>query len=170
MSAVAPDPGISPDRFRSVLGHVPTSVCVIAAATDEGPAGLTVGTFVSVSLDPPLVGALVAHTSTSWPRVAAAGRFCISVLGDDHRHISRQFAVSGADKFAGIEWEQAPSGSLRLPDAVAWIDCGLEAEYAAGDHQFVLGRVRDLGANPDADPLIFLRGELCRVFNDQQEG
>ncbi len=167
-AAISEPVRIDAQRFRAVMAHVPTSVCVVAAETEDGPAGLTVGSFVSVSLDPPLVGLLVAHTSTSWPRVAAAERFCISVLGDDHEHVCRRFAVSGGDKFGGLEWDRSPSGAPRLPDAVAWMDCDLHAEHSAGDHQFVLGRVRDLGARPAAAPLVFVRGRFCRVSNDNQ--
>lgn len=169
MTEANPTPRISAQRFREVMAHVPTSVCVAAAITEDGPVGLTLGSFVSVSLEPPLVGVLVANTSTSWPRIAAAGRFCISVLGDTHPHLSRRFAVSGADKFGGIEWDRAPSGSPRLPDAVAWIDCTLHSEYPAGDHRFALGRVVELSASPAAAPLVFLRGQLCRVSIDERQ-
>src|SRR6185312_7887485 len=66
-------PGITGERFREVMAQVPTAVCVVAADHADGPAGLSVGSFVSVSLDPPLVGVFVATTSTRWPRVAEAG-------------------------------------------------------------------------------------------------
>jgi flavin reductase (DIM6/NTAB) family NADH-FMN oxidoreductase RutF len=162
-------PTISGERFREVMAHIPTSVCVVAAAHEDGPAGLSVGSFVSVSLDPPLVGVFVAATSTSWPRVAAAGTFCISVLADEHEHVSRRFAVSGGDKFAELEWERSPAGAPQLPGAVAWIDCDLEAEYPAGDHTFVLGRVRDLGAAGEVGPLVFHRGRYVRVSNEENQ-
>ncbi|MFT3866500.1 MAG: flavin reductase family protein [Solirubrobacterales bacterium] len=166
--AGATTPAIDSGFFREVMAQVPTSVCVVAADHVEGPAGLSVGSFVSVSLDPPLVGVFVAATSTSWPRVAAARSFCISVLADDHEHVSRRFAVSGGDKFGGLEWGRSPGGAPRLPGAVAWVDCELEAEYPAGDHTFVLGRVIELGAGPEADPLLFHRGGYRRISNDNQ--
>jgi flavin reductase (DIM6/NTAB) family NADH-FMN oxidoreductase RutF len=166
---VSPMPGISPERFRAVMAHVPTSVCVVAADHADGPAGLSVGSFVSVSLDPPLVGVFVATTSTSWPRVAAARSFCISVLADDHEHVSRRFAVSGGDKFGGVEWERSPAGAPLLPGAVAWVDCELEAEHPAGDHTFVLARARDLGAAGGVGPLVFHRGRYVRVSNEENQ-
>jgi 3-hydroxy-9,10-secoandrosta-1,3,5(10)-triene-9,17-dione monooxygenase reductase component len=159
---------IDPAYFREVMAHIPTSVCVIAADHIDGPAGLSVGSFVSVSLDPPLVGVFVASTSTSWPRVEAAGSFCISVLAEDHEHVSRRFAISGGDKFAGLEWGRSPAGAPRLPGAVAWVDCELEATHPAGDHVLVLGRVLDLGAVPETDPLVFHRGGYSRLSNDYQ--
>lgn len=163
-----PETGIDPERFRAVMAHVPTSVCVVASDDAGGPAGLTVGSFVSVSLEPPLVGVFVAETSTSWPRVRAAGGFCISVLADDHEHVCRRFAQSGGDKFGGMEWDRSPAGAPRLPDGVAWIDCELYAEHPAGDHRFVLGRVLDLGEGPGSDPLLFHRGRYRQVSNDNQ--
>ena len=166
--ATAGAPGIDPARFREVMAHVPTSVCVIAADHTDGPAGLSVGSFVSVSLDPPLVGVFVASTSTSWPRVEEAGSFCISVLADDHEDVSRRFAVSGGDKFAGLDWGRSPGGAPMLPGAVAWVDCALEATYPAGDHVLVLGRVLDLDAGPEAAPLVFHRGGYSRLSNDNQ--
>jgi flavin reductase (DIM6/NTAB) family NADH-FMN oxidoreductase RutF len=166
---VSERPAISGERFREVMAHVPTSVCVVAAAHADGPAGLSVGSFVSVSLDPPLVGVFVATTSTSWPRIAEAGTFCISVLGDEHEHVSRAFAVSGGDKFGGVEWDRSPAGAPLLPGAVAWVDCELEAEHPAGDHTFVLARVRDLGAAGEVGPLVFHRGRYVRVSNEENQ-
>jgi flavin reductase (DIM6/NTAB) family NADH-FMN oxidoreductase RutF len=167
-TAMPTAPAITAECFRAVMAHVPTSVCVVAAAADDGPAGLTVGSFVTVSLDPPLVGVFVARTSTSWPRVAAAGSFCISVLAADHEDVCRRFARSGGNKFGGLEWDRSPAGAPRLPGAVAWIDCDLHAEHPAGDHQFILGRVRDLGARPASAPLLFVRGRYSRVSNDNE--
>src|SRR4029077_12463364 len=134
-------PSISSADFRNVMAHVPTSVAVVAATTPSGPAGLTLGSFVSVSLDPPLVGFFPAHTSTSWARVAESGRFAVSVLGDHAEAICRRFAASGGDKFDGLGWQRSPLGSPVLDDAVAWFDCELEAQHEAGDHWFVLARL-----------------------------
>jgi flavin reductase (DIM6/NTAB) family NADH-FMN oxidoreductase RutF len=157
---------VTAERFREVMSHVPTAVCIVAAASQDGPAGLTIGSFVSVSLTPPLVGVLVAASSTSWPRVAAAGSFCVSVLAEDDEDVCRRFAVSGGDKFAGLEWERSPSGAPVLPSAVAWIDCELHAEHPAGDHRLVLGRVRELAARPEHGPMVFCRGRYGRLSHD----
>jgi 3-hydroxy-9,10-secoandrosta-1,3,5(10)-triene-9,17-dione monooxygenase reductase component len=156
MSTTAPT--VESGELRRVMSHVPTGVSVIAAMTVDGPAGLTVGSFVSASLDPPLVGFLVARTSTSWPRVAAADTLCVSVLGEEDHHVCRRLAVSGGDKFAGLELRQAPSGAPLVDGALAWFDCRLEARHEAGDHWFVLARVLDLGVRTDGRPLIFCHG------------
>ncbi|MBF6619901.1 MAG: flavin reductase family protein [Patulibacter sp.] len=147
-------------RFRDVLGHCPTSVAVITAArTDGTPAGLVVGTFTSVSLDPPLVAFLPAKLSTSWPTMRDAGSFCANILGADHQHVGQRFATSGGDKFADVGWQPAPSGSPVLDDALAWIDCDVETTHDAGDHEIVIGRVRDLDVRDvGSGALVFFRG------------
>jgi flavin reductase (DIM6/NTAB) family NADH-FMN oxidoreductase RutF len=146
-------------HFRRVLGHFPTGVAVITAFDPAGhPAGLAVGSFTSVSLDPPLVGFLPDRSSTSFPRIRAAASFCVNVLAADQRELCQRFASRGGDKFAGLEWAQAPSGAPRLAGVAAWIDCDLASVTEAGDHYFVLGRVRELDADDDAAPLVFHRG------------
>ena len=113
-------PDLSAERFRQVMAHVPTSVAVVAAVVETGATGLSVGTFVPVSLEPPLVGFFVANTSKSWPAINASGSFCVSVLGHDQADLSSRFALSEADKFEGVEWRPAPSGNPLLRGAVAF--------------------------------------------------
>jgi flavin reductase (DIM6/NTAB) family NADH-FMN oxidoreductase RutF len=146
--------------FRRVLGHFPTGVVIVTAISDGRPAGLSVGSFTSVSLDPPLVAVLPSKTSTSWPRIATAGSFCINILSHSQEALCRSFAVSGADKFAGVGWHEAPSGAPILDGTLAWIDCDLEQSVEAGDHYIVLGRVRALEVEQleVAAPLIFFQG------------
>jgi flavin reductase (DIM6/NTAB) family NADH-FMN oxidoreductase RutF len=151
-------PTVDPTRFRTILAHAPSSVAIVTALGPDGPVGMSVGTFVSVSLDPPLVGFFPAKTSTSWPALRAIGRFCINLLAEDQTVISQQFAVSGADKFDGVYWSCSDSGSPRLSGCVAWIECDLEQELDTGDHVLVLGRVHDLDVARDAHALIFHRG------------
>ncbi|MGI8722539.1 MAG: flavin reductase family protein, partial [Geodermatophilaceae bacterium] len=146
-------------RFRAVLGHFPTGVVVVTALDPEGqPVGMSAGTFTSVSLEPPLVGFLAALTSTSYPRIRASGSFCVNVLNADQEPLCRSFAVSGSKKFDGIAWKPAGSGSPLLDGVVAWIDCDIEAVHRAGDHDIVIGRVRDLDVAGVDEPLLVLRG------------
>jgi 3-hydroxy-9,10-secoandrosta-1,3,5(10)-triene-9,17-dione monooxygenase reductase component len=147
-------------HFRNVLGRFATGVVAIAAVDpDTGEAcGLAANSFTSVSLDPPLVSFCVAHTSTSWPRVRQAAALCVNVLADDQEHICAQLAAKGGDKFAGLPWNPAPSGAPVLDGALAWLDCVIEAEHRAGDHDIVIARVRALDHHHDGDPLVFYRG------------
>ena len=158
-------PGFSQGLFREVLGNYPTGVTVITAIDADGvPAAMVVGTFTSVSLEPPLVGFLPAKSSTSFPRIRSARSFCVNVLSADQEKACRQFAISGGDKFAGIAWSPAPSGAPRIEGAAAWIDCTLGGVSEAGDHYFVTGRILDLGTSGDKLPLIFFQGGYGRFF------
>lgn len=150
-------------HFRQVLGHFCTGVVVVTALDDGAPVGFTAQSLTSVSLDPPLVSVCPARTSTTWPRIRAAGAFCVSILADDQEVTCRAFAKPGPDKFAGIGWTPSPAtGSPLLDGAVAWVDCRLEAEYEAGDHLIALGAVLDLGVAEGKQPLLFYRGGYGR--------
>ncbi|MEU4465582.1 flavin reductase family protein [Streptomyces sp. NPDC024017] len=161
---------LDPREFRRVLGSFATGVAVVtapAATAGEPPAGFACQSFTSLSLDPPLVAFMVGRTSTTWPRIARAGVFCVNVLGSRQGELCRAFAVSGADKFAGVAYDAAPaSGSPRLTGAVAWIDCAIHAVHTGGDHLVVVGRVNALGTEDAAGsdgPLLFHRGRFARL-------
>ncbi|MGI5455688.1 flavin reductase family protein [Streptomyces sp. CA-249302] len=152
-------------EFRRVLGNFATGVTVItAAATDDSPtpAGFACQSFSSLSLDPPLIAFMVGRTSTTWPRIARAGAFCVNVLAAHQGELCRGFAVSGADKFAGVAYDAAPmSRAPRLAEVVAWIDCTIHAVHTGGDHLIVVGRVEALGAGDgEGAPLVFHKGRF----------
>jgi flavin reductase (DIM6/NTAB) family NADH-FMN oxidoreductase RutF len=152
---------IDPVGFRSVLSHYPTGLCVITAVDDGEPTGLVVGTFTSVSLEPPLVGFFPDKKSTTFPKVRRAGAFCANVLSAQDEQLCRLFATKGADRFASVAWRPGPTGSPILDCALAWIDCAVEQIHEVGDHLLVVGRVVDLAGPPadePPDPLIFHRG------------
>jgi len=151
-------PAPTPERFREVLGHVPTPVVIVTAAGEDGAAAMAIGSFVSISLDPLLVGFFPAKTSSSWPLIRAVGRFCINVLADDQAELSGAFATRGGDKFAGIAWKPGTSGAPVLDDCVAWIECELESEIDTGDHLLALGAVTGLDVAREAHALVFHRG------------
>lgn len=163
---------VDPGEFRRVLGHFASGVTIVTAhdPDDEGgPAGFACQSFASLSLDPPLVTFMVARTSTTWPRIARAGVFCVNILGADQGALCRGFAVSGADKFAGVAYRPAPATGSPLLDSVsAWVDCRIQAVHTGGDHLIVVGRVEALGAAADGGggggngPLLFHQGAFGR--------
>jgi 3-hydroxy-9,10-secoandrosta-1,3,5(10)-triene-9,17-dione monooxygenase reductase component len=149
--------------YRQVLGHFPTGVTVVTAVNGAGePAGLAVGSFSSVSLDPPLVAFFPGKSSSSWPRIEAAGSFCVNILAEDQEGVCRRFASKDDDKFVGLGWSAAATGSPVLDGVLAWIDCDIESVTEAGDHYCVIGRVRDLRVEHDGGPLVFFRGGYGR--------
>lgn len=154
---------IEKKSFRQVLGHYPTGVCVVTARDSSGyMAGMTVGSFSSVSLTPPLVGFFPDKSSTTWPRIEKAGRFCVNVLAHDQEHLCRKFAVAAEDKFDQVGHKLSSGGQPVFDDVVAWIDCTLYSVQEAGDHMFVLGQVQALDLIRQTHPLIFLRGGYGR--------
>lgn len=155
MSATAIDSA----TFRQVLGSYPTGVCVISALdSQDQPVGMVVGTFTSVSLDPPLVGFLPDKKSSTWPLIEAAGRFSVNVLGSDQQNVCRQIAGKGPDKFAGVDFAISGNGVPLIADAIATIDCNLHSVIEAGDHWFVLGEVLAMEAPRNEDPMLFHKG------------
>jgi flavin reductase (DIM6/NTAB) family NADH-FMN oxidoreductase RutF len=155
---------IEPEWYRRVLGQYPTGVCVITAdAPGAGPSGMVVGSFTSVSLDPPLIAFYPARSSTSWPKIESAGSFCVNILGADQEDICRTFSSRAADKFENVSYHRAPqTGSPIISGVVAWIDCSIEAVRDAGDHLLVLGRVRELDMEEPRLPLLFFQGGYGR--------
>ena len=157
---------IDPIQYRQVLGHFPTGVTVVTACKDAGaPVGFTIGSFTSVSLDPPLVGFLPMVNSDRWPDIRSSGTFCVNVLADDQGDLCWRFAKSGLeDQFAGIDWRPSnATGSPILAGSIAWIDCSIEGVVDAGDHHFVIGRVLQLEhTTTESEPnaLLFFRGKL----------
>jgi flavin reductase (DIM6/NTAB) family NADH-FMN oxidoreductase RutF len=152
-------PPIDESRFRQVLGHFPTGVTVVAAKSDdEPPVGLAVGSFFSISLDPPLVGFCPGKSSSSWPKIEATGHFCVNILAEDQEDVARVFAGKGEDKFESIGWKPAGTGSPVIRDVLAWIDCAIEDVHDAGDHYIVTGRVHELKVEREGHPLVFFRG------------
>ncbi|NBM18650.1 flavin reductase [Streptomyces sp. GC420] len=158
-------PPVDPGEFRDVLGHFASGVTVITCPGEgeEGPAGFACQSFASLSLDPPLVVFMVGRSSTTWPRIARAGVFCVNVLGVGQEGLCRAFAASGTDKFAGLTYDAAPATrSPLLAGVPAWIDCVIHAVHTGGDHLIVVGRVRALAAPGGRAPLLFHRGRFGR--------
>jgi 3-hydroxy-9,10-secoandrosta-1,3,5(10)-triene-9,17-dione monooxygenase reductase component len=149
-------------RFRQVLGHFPTGVTVITAAAGGQPVGLAVGSFASLSLEPPLVLFCAAQSSSSWPKIRDAGGFCVNILADDQEDVCRTFASKGTDKFSGIGWKHSVFGSPILDGVLAWIECEIAEIVGQGDHDIVIGKVRDLHVEHEGGPLVFFRGGYGR--------
>jgi flavin reductase (DIM6/NTAB) family NADH-FMN oxidoreductase RutF len=160
------EPQIDTDEFRRVLGHFPTGVTVVTACDGNGPVGMAIGSFASVSLDPPLVAFFVAKDSGSWSRIEQCGHFCVNVLADDQLEVCATMASRDIDKFAEVVWQRAGSGSPVLPEVIATIDCRIENVHEGGDHWIVIGRVLELDTHRDAAPLLFYKGAYG-TFSDK---
>jgi 3-hydroxy-9,10-secoandrosta-1,3,5(10)-triene-9,17-dione monooxygenase reductase component len=163
MSPSAPRP-LAPDAatFRTVLGHFATGVVIVTAVDGDEPVGMACNSFTSVSLEPPLVLFCAAKSSTTWPRIQAAGKWAANILDDDGEETCRLFAQKGADRFTRAAYSPGRTGSPILDDALAFVDCETIAEHDAGDHLLVVGRVVELGYKHEGTPLLFYRGGYGR--------
>lgn len=149
---------IAPELYRHVFGHLPTGVVVVTAEpAGQGPVGMACNSLTSLSLDPPLLLVCPAKSSTTWPAIEQAGRFCVNVMASEQAAATVAFARRGADRFAGVAWRPRWGGPA-LDDALAWIDCRLHARHDAGDHLIVVGEIVALEAGAPASPLVFFRG------------
>ncbi|MBE9372895.1 flavin reductase [Saccharopolyspora sp. HNM0983] len=148
------------NTFRRVLGSFPTGVVVITATGSDGEAlAMTVGSFMSVSLDPPLVGFLPSKTSSSWAAIRASGkRFGVNVLSNTQEDVCRAVAKRKTDKLVDFEWSRTEYGTPKLAESIAFIDCETESVYDGGDHEIVIGRVLALESMKTTLPLLFFRG------------
>ncbi len=145
------------------MSRFTTGVTIVTGIGGGAPVGFTCQSFVSLSLEPPFVAVAPARSSTSWPRIARAGTFCVNVLADTQEELCRGFAVSGGDKFDGVAWYPAPgSGAPVLEGSLAWVECRMELAHDAGDHELIIGSVLDLGTG-DGEPLLFFRREFATV-------
>jgi 3-hydroxy-9,10-secoandrosta-1,3,5(10)-triene-9,17-dione monooxygenase reductase component len=145
-------------RFRQVLGHFCTGVTVVAGVEAGEPVGFACQAFAALSLDPPLVLFCPSLSSGTWRRIEQSGHFCVNVLAEDQRDLSRVFGTRGAARFAGVTWKTARSGAPILDGALTWADCRIEAVHPGGDHCIVIGRVTELGEVRDVRPLLFYKG------------
>lgn len=149
-------------KFRQVLGHFPTGVTVVTARTPDGPVGMAIGSFTSLSLEPPQVLFCAGKQSSSWPRIRATGTFCVNILAEDQEDVCRVFASRAADKFAEVGWRRSGNGSPIIDGSLAYIDCRIDGVIESGDHFIVIGGVQDLEVLHEGGPLVFFRGGYGR--------
>jgi flavin reductase (DIM6/NTAB) family NADH-FMN oxidoreductase RutF len=146
-------------EFRIAMGNFCTGVVVATGCIDGEPSGFAAQSFISLSLEPPLVALCPAKSSTSWPKLRDSGSFAINVLAANQKPICDAMAISGGDKFADLDWSPGASGSPVLAGVIAYIDCDLADEHDAGDHTIAVGRVREFKVlASDKEPLLFYQG------------
>lgn len=157
---------IDPSAYRQVLGHYPTGVCVITYRDIGGAcSGVTVGSFTSVSLTPPLVAFFLMRGSASGEAIAAAGKFCVNVLASDQNHLGRHFASRRPDKCADVAFDLSDQHLPLLAGCVAAIECEVETVLDAGDHIEIRGRVLTLKADSAKPPLVYWQGRYLTAHH-----
>lgn len=151
---------IDPAAFRAVLGRYATGVAIVTTRGPDGyPVGLTVNSFTSVSLDPPLVLFCLDRSAGSLPAFEASDCFAVNILGTTQAPVSARFADPAAERFVEdhvVPWE---TGAPVLAHALAALDCRIHARYDGGDHVILVGRVVRAEVMADTHPLVYWRGE-----------
>ena len=159
MSHPLRSPAVAPVDLRRAASRFATGVALLTA---PGGLALVIDSFISVSLDPPLVAFAPSLTSLTWRTMRRTGRFGVSVLDAAHAGGIRDRARPGADRLAGLALERL-DGVLVVRDALAALVCELEAEHRAGDHSIVLGRVVAVRHGDDRPPLVFFAGGFSTI-------
>ena len=151
-------PDFNSEKFRKTLGCFATGIAVVTSIDEDGgPIGMTVNSFNSVSLEPPLVLWSIAKNSTRFESFMSAKYFAVNILGEHQEEMSERFAQRGIDRFAGLECQAGVGGVPRLPDYAACFECETEFRHQGGDHTIIVGRVLAFDDH-ESDPLIFYRG------------
>ncbi len=144
--------------FRHALGSFPTGVAVVTALAGNEAVGITVNSFTSVSLDPPLVLWCLKNDSHRYRVFADALAFTINILGTEHESVSSRLAKQGEHSLHGVDLLATELGPPALADAHAFFACARASVHEAGDHLILIGQVAHFACRDDGAPLVFYRG------------
>ncbi len=158
MTDLSDPPAIDSRSFRDVLGHFPTGVTAVTAVHEGRPVGMAIGSFTSVSLDPPLVAFLPTKDSSTWAAIRAAGCFCVNIMAQDQMATCGVMASRADDKFVDVNWRPGTTGAPVVDGSIAYIECIISDVFDGGDHDIVVGRVVGLEILDVKDPLLFWKG------------
>jgi len=160
--------GFDPRALRHALGHYTTGVTIITTRTPEREhTGLTVNSFTSVSLDPPLVLFCLSTRSSLLTAFEQADYFAINVLARGQQELSNRFARPSANSWEGVKHRNGAHGCALLADAVATFECARRAIYPGGDHVILVGEVIDFAIVTAPEPLAFYQGKYGTFTRDQ---
>jgi flavin reductase (DIM6/NTAB) family NADH-FMN oxidoreductase RutF len=175
MTGSGPDiANLSSTAFRQAMGHFVTGVTVVTSVDAGGePVGTTANAVSSLSLNPPLILVCLDRASLTLEAIRGHGAFVVNVLAAPQRHLSANFARRGfAAAWEGVRHRPGSTGSPRLHDVIASLECTVQHRLPGGDHEIVVGRVTDVEvANGNADPLLFWRGSYAALdhIDDNQK-
>jgi flavin reductase (DIM6/NTAB) family NADH-FMN oxidoreductase RutF len=142
MNSSSPAQILRPEEFRKACSRYATGITVATVTSPEGkPEGLTVNSFTSVSLEPPLILVCIAKTATAYPSFQAAKAFVVNILKEDQIDLSQHFASSKTQRFDGVAWQAGMHGAPVLDGVLAVLECAMHGSFDAGDHTVFLGLV-----------------------------
>jgi len=165
--AQARAPRVSGDDFRRACGRFATGVTIASVMDGQGvPHGLTVNSFTSVSLEPPLVLVALAHSASVMDAFREARFFAVNVLSAQQRALADRFARKGEDRFDGLEWHTGETGAPLLADTLAEIECAMRYRFTAGDHDLIVGEVVRADVREGA-PLLYFSGRYHNLADGE---
>lgn len=157
---------IEPREFRRALGNFPTGVVAVTTLDGQGqPLAMIIGSFASISLEPPLVGFWVDRTSKRQEILRQATYFCVNILAADQDGLCRQIAKSGGETLSGVDWSPDANGCPAIRGVIATIHCRRHQILAVGDHDLIVGDVLSLSPATGRTPLLFFKGEFGDYFS-----
>jgi flavin reductase (DIM6/NTAB) family NADH-FMN oxidoreductase RutF len=158
--------GHDPRTLRDALGCFATGVTVVTCLHEGEPAGLTVNSFTSVSLDPPLLLVCVHKKATSAGALTSAPHFAVNVLQTGQQPASIRFSTRDEDRFGTTRWACGEAGAPILEESLGVFECERFAVYDGGDHHILVGRVEKASFDASLDPLLYFRGRYRRLHFD----
>lgn len=160
---VRTEPAFDARAFRHALGHFPTGVCVVTSRADGAPIGVTVSSFNSLSLDPPLVLFSIDARAASLPLWRLVEGYAVNVLAENQKDMSDRFARSRGRKWEGTAYADGLFGAPILPGVAATLECAAWARHAAGDHDLFIAEVKRFRTFAGRRPLVFSKGRYARL-------
>jgi flavin reductase (DIM6/NTAB) family NADH-FMN oxidoreductase RutF len=150
--------------FRDALGNFATGVCVITAAAEQGaPIGMTVNSFASVSLEPPLVLWSIQKNSECFDLFNTVDQFAINILSAEQEEHSRRYSKKGQHELSASHYFLGQSGNPILIKALTNLECCVWARYPGGDHLIIVGEVLAFSIRPTGHPLLFSKGKYAQL-------
>jgi len=146
---------VDPVLFRRACGRFVTGVTIVTTMDSNGhPHGMTVNSFASVSLDPPLVLVSIDLKNAILGHFLTSSFFAVNILTDQQTELSRRFSSTAADRFDSVSWTRGVTGAPILDGVLTWLECSLTRSFEAGDHHVLIGAVCGAGLS-DGRPLLF---------------
>jgi flavin reductase (DIM6/NTAB) family NADH-FMN oxidoreductase RutF len=145
--------------FRDLCGRFATGVTIVTAFDQDGrPAGMTVSSFASISLEPPLISVAIDHAASAFGALDEARVWAVNILESNQEALSRRFSAVARDRFEGVDWRRGDGGELLLGGVLAHLVCERHESIPAGDHTILVGRVIGGSAADHGSPLLYYRG------------
>jgi len=151
----------SPKDFRQTLGCYGTGVAVITLGNESGEdVGVTINSFASVSLDPPLILFSMANTSNSTALFGQSKQFIVNVMAHNQEQIAMNFARPSTATWSDIHVSRGANGCAKLSGSLAYLECSVDSIFPGGDHKILIGKVEQIDTGPNVEPLLFYRGNF----------